>query len=125
MEQKKELSIILAEDCMFSPDTLPFFENCRDLAFRINRLLGGVSIKFWSGMCQLFLRGRHVASFYFKHSTNSNASMMLKEMGWGSPKQVLWKSVWDEQLLQAFSNIVDEESKRAEELKTKLQLALS
>src|SRR3972149_12002595 len=96
-EREKELTITIPEGCRISRDMLPHWEYCRNLALRMHRHLGGVSIKFDSIsdlFCEFRRHGKFVATVYFHSALPDEVRIRACNFGGELPRIYPTAPVW-------------------------------
>ncbi len=126
-DREKELTIIIAEGCRISRDMLPHWEYCRNLALRMHRHLGGVSIKFDSIsdlFCEFRRHGKFVATIYFHDVAPDELRIRARNFVGELPRTFPLAQAWEKAFLPALASLLFEEQQTLDEVERKLRVAL-
>ena len=126
-DREKELTIIIAEGCRITRDMLPRWEYCRNLALRMHRHLGGMSIKFniISGLfCEFRRHGKFVATIYFHDAAPDEVRIRACNFGCELPRTYPLAQVWEKAFLPAPASLLFQEQQTLDEVERKLRVAL-
>lgn len=128
-DREKELTILVAEGCLFTAEMLPYWEYCRNLALRMHRHLGGgMSIRFSTLsdlLCEFRWRGKHVATLYFHGVAPGEVRIHTASFANSDlPRVYSIAQVWETAFQPAIASLLFEERQTLDEVERKIRMAL-